>query len=750
MKFTSYLAVFGLYLLLFGLMTFPYWTGDAIAPTRQFLSIGGLDNTSALEVENHKFSDFENGYIPEIWAHMHGNRSGWLALWTGQNELGRPLYQISGFSNAYPLSWVIAGLTNDPWRFITVLSLLTCFVAGVFIVLFCKEVGLHPLAGLISGVSVATSPLFMYWLTFPMFPAVWCWASGALWALTRLGRKEDLLAWSVLSFSGYSLLMTAYPQPVVFHMYLLAGYGIYLIMQKQKEGVREAIRFVALATSALLVSVALAAPIYADLARISAESARVAPDTLFFTSILPRLDSLASALQLLVLGTTPWLLGNPISEQYPFPYDGLSITPLVMFFAVISAFVAFKKTWGWWLAILVICMLAFVHPLYAFCVKYFGFGLSRSNPLGSITLPLCVIVAYGADALVRRTTSWVFCRAAWGGVIGIVAVLFIGIAFGLGHAITIRWDMVLCTLILTGLLAAQVQRTRPILLILALVLVLASISYPLMLRQNPAQIAKTSPLVEKVRASLPADSRFAVAAPGLTVLPPNLNAELGLPSVHSYNSLSPMRYHALIESLGGNVQTFGRWNASIAPDYQSVMFWMSNIGLMLSPKKLTEENLEYLGQESGVYLYKVRSRMGSSLQVVPTRIEVRADGLSIADPRLLPNRTPSKLVDEGDLMEFGVTSEVASVLILSQKFYRDWQAQVLTGSSWTPAQTIVVNGVFQGVLLPSDTQRVRLQFKPYARYAWIADVFWLFLLALLGFTVWRERRHTAVNGVQRG
>ena len=79
------------------------------------------------------------------------------------------------------------------------------------------------------------------------------------------------------------------------------------------------------------------------------------------------------------------------------------------------------------------------------------------------------------------------------------------------------------------------------------------------------------------------------------------------------------------------------------------------------------------------------------------------------------------------------------MLILSQKFHRDWQAQVFDQSGWVYAKTTVVNGVFQGVLLPQNAQRVRLEFKPYARYAWVAHVFWLILLALIGFIAWKKK-----------
>jgi hypothetical protein len=104
-------------------------------------------------------------------------------------------------------------------------------------------------------------------------------------------------------------------------------------------------------------------------------------------------------------------------------------------------------------------------------------------------------------------------------------------------------------------------------------------------------------------------------------------------------------------------------------------------------------------------------------------------------------------LDQGDLLEFEVTAGVPSVLVLSQKFHRDWQAQVFDQSSWVSAKTTVINGVFQGVLLPQNVQRVRLEFKPYARYAWIAHFFWLFLLVLLGFKVWQRKGNLVSKGV---
>ena len=88
-------------------------------------------------------------------------------------------------------------------------------------------------------------------------------------------------------------------------------------------------------------------------------------------------------------------------------------------------------------------------------------------------------------------------------------------------------------------------------------------------------------------------------------------------------------------------------------------------------------------------------------------------------------------MDKGDFLEFEVQGEQNSVLVLSQQYHRDWQATIRTISGWTTARTVPVNSVFQGVALPAGTQTVRLQFLPFARFAWIPHVVWVLVLLLL-------------------
>jgi hypothetical protein len=193
-----------------------------------------------------------------------------------------------------------------------------------------------------------------------------------------------------------------------------------------------------------------------------------------------------------------------------------------------------------------------------------------------------------------------------------------------------------------------------------------------------------------------------------------------------------------LQALEGKTTSFGRWADSIQPDFNGSMFWMSNIALVLSPTpRKADKNLEYLGPTGGVHLYRVMSRMGCCWQVALPKLPTSGD-VQLDDPRNR-GRPAVKSVDQGDVVQIDLQSTAPSLLILSQKFHRDWRAQALTASGWSDVATVPVNGVFQGVVLSDGASQVRLQFLPLARFAWIAHAFWLFVLTLLAVRYARQR-----------
>jgi hypothetical protein len=338
-----------------------------------------------------------------------------------------------------------------------------------------------------------------------------------------------------------------------------------------------------------------------------------------------------------------------------------------------------------------------------------------------------MISAYGVNALVKQSPFRA--KAASLAILATLACLVAASYFFWSNGLSIRWKIVLATLVVVGLLTRQVSSFRAASLVAALIALGAYISFPLILRQ-PSNGVATTHLIDKVSAAVAPDSRFAMAAPGAPFLPPNLNGIFDVASIHSYDSISSRRYQALIRELGGENQTYGRLNEMISPDYDSLAFWMSNISLILSPTTLNHPNLENIGDEGALHLFRVISRMGCCIQMALPD-QTRSDGIELVDRKQILSDRPSKTVDKGDLLEFEVQGEQNSVLVLSQQYHRDWQATVRTISGWTTARTVPVNGVFQGVALPAGTQTVRLQFLPFARFAWVAHVFWAMVLLFL-------------------
>ncbi len=82
-------------------------------------------------------------------------------------------------------------------------------------------------------------------------------------------------------------------------------------------------------------------------------------------------------------------------------------------------------------------------------------------------------------------------------------------------------------------------------------------------------------------------------------------------------------------------------------------------------------------------------------------------------------------------MAYEITNPQPSLLFLSQKFNANWKAKVRTTTGWQKAQTVSVNGFFQGVFLPKGTEKVVLKFLPWVHFIRIGHVFWaLVILAL--------------------
>jgi hypothetical protein len=732
------------YLLAFAMAVWPYlFEGKVIAPHRQTLELAvAAAPLPSQAIENRKFNDFFTVYVPEISQHLKGNRSGWLATWSPYNELGRPLYHSWGFSPAYPPSWLLARFTHDPLLFYRTLVLTLIFAGGTFIFLLLRELRLAPAAAAAAAILFVGSPQIFYWLTFPMFISVWTWSAGIMLGLVRFANRADLAGWSTVCFAAYSLLVMGYPQQVIFHAYLLAGWAVFAAcIVLRRRSVLHVARFLFFSAAAGALAIACALPILLEIATMRASSARTSVEPSFFLAVLPKVDSLEAGLRAIVSLLAPEALGNPISPGHPIDSDGRNAAPLLLFLAAASLSLVWRRVWGLWLAIAVCLLLTFNHPLYVWAVDHLGFNVSRSAPIVVILLPLTLIAAYAIDAALSNNTAVGAPRrfgiAAWP-IAMLLVMLLCALALAYIHGFAVAWGPVMALILLGGASALFFVWPRPSLIVAVAALATLLTAAPLRLAQHPNEIIETSPLVEAIRRNLREGERYAFLSP-TPVLPPNINATLRLATLHTYNSLSAVRYHALLARLGGQTYTYGRHNVSIAPRLNQPDFMISNIAVVLSDHPVHDPRLGEPQRAAGFWLYRINATFGCCRR------------FPIADGRMVDNvveiSTPEtgapvhKSKDLGDLLEMELDEGPKSLVVISQRYDNQWRAEEFRNGSWVAAKTVAVNDVFQGVVVDAGSTRLRLRYQSTVRYAWLANL--VFVGLALGILApWLLRRRS--------
>jgi hypothetical protein len=253
----------------------------------------------------------------------------------------------------------------------------------------------------------------------------------------------------------------------------------------------------------------------------------------------------------------------------------------------------------------------------------------------------------------------------------------------------------------------------------------------------------------RIRSHIPPGALTAVVPGNFPFVSNNFNAYVDIPSIHTYNSLSAERYQRFIESMGGEFTNYGRRNSAINPDYESVSFWMSNIGLVVAPIQLRSPKLQKVdtlpGNTSGqaIFLYSVSQRMGRALVVSHPEVVLSQPSIEIQDPRLSEYEIPRIIDDSADRLVFSVAVDQPSLLLVSQKYHPQWHAEVFDGQRWLERPIVEVNGIFQGVSLTPDDTIIRLSFRPYARWMWVVHLFWAGFVSYIGFMWVRARKIVA-------
>lgn len=676
----------------------------------------GLPPGDEARVQNRDFNDQSSVYVPEIHQHLNGDASGWISTWNPHVELGRPTAQLAGFGKAFPPTLVLSWLTRDALRLYSAQVVLALGLCALFAWLLCRALGLGPVPCLVAALGLSLGVFPTYWMTFALFLWGIAWTLALLWLVARELERPSLARLAGIAFALYALLLSGYPQQIVWHAYLLVGFALWRLARV--PGGRARALALARLGAAVLVGLAAVLPVYLDVAQNARLSARLGADTAFFLKILPPLGGWRNVAGFLLQRFDAFWFGNPIRPEYPVRFNGVSLGPVLSTLALVTLTSPALARRVWPLqAFCAGTLVMTVWPAaYAFGVRHLGLSLSRTVPLSAALIPGVLLAARGAQHLLHerpQRAALALLGLAAGGVVGAAA-------WELRGLLDARFVAVGALAALATLSLAWLRRPWLAALVVA---ALTLWQAPRLALWRPiADVRRTSPLVDYIGSQTEGGWRFALVAGGFgTMLPSNQEAFLGLRSVHSYNSLSPESYQDWTRRISPEgAQTYGRLFTNLSSDalLDGPELGFTGISLFLSGKPMTLTGLRAAGNYAGALVYALRRKPPLEAQAFAYVLDgdgARIEG-ELRDAGLL---AVERTRDQDDRLAFRVTpAERETLLFVSQKHHPQWRAR----SDGRELACLPVNRFYLGVRVPPGTSTVELAFLPAVRWSWVPEL----------------------------
>jgi hypothetical protein len=720
----TYRQAFVVFCLSYLCLLAPYWLwGEQMRSACHATASGVASLTPAqYECDQAKLSDQETEFLPEIATQLQTPHESFVVVRNPWNEFGRPTKHITGNTPANIYTWLIYQFSDDPYVISFIMSVSLTWFAGLFVLLIGREWRLTPFAGCLGAIVMVTMPYIMYWATFPMHIATICWSTGLLYGGIRLIRHNTFTNWVIVTLSMYLLLMLGYPQAVVFALAIVGGYLVIESIKRQRTLIPFVIRMLSAGITALI----LVAPAYLDLYDIYQRSARASVASDFYLLHIQRIDSWLGTAVYTSANLVPQLFGNPGSRDFVFEYDGAGISPWYGLCVLITLVGRWRASWWWGIVIVIMIVLTISPSIYLTLVEAIPLlRISQWAPLWSAVLPIVVCVMLAVDTLSTippKRLAWIV--SLWG--IGVIAVVIGATSVAEALAVTlIPWQVGLIATMcigMIGLIWLPAQRTW--IIVGVTILTIAVYSMPLQRRQPADAVVTTSDLTTAITQHIPPQSRFANLSVELNhLMPPNFNTLHQIASIHTYHNFIGTPYQQALGQLGGKLVTYGRINGTIAPDIDGTMFWMSNIGMVMSHQPLTHPNLTAVATVGDTYLYTTETRMGSSWRM-PV-VDNNANDIRIDDYRSRPSIPIIAHIDHGDRIDITIAPRpYTTLIVISEQFSPAWQAQVFDGQTWQATRTVTVNGAFLGVLVPNNIRTVQLTYTTPVQWMWLSHLVW--------------------------
>jgi len=191
--------------------------------------------------------------------------------------------------------------------------------------------------------------------------------------------------------------------------------------------------------------------------------------------------------------------------------------------------------------------------------------------------------------------------------------------------------------------------------------------------------------------------------------------------VNSYDSLSSRRYQELVGHWSAvGTRTYGRHFKFLDIEWALAdqAFPFSNVHLILSTRPIATDQLTLAAEVNGIKLYETATAPIGLLQTRHFQFSNR--GEAAIDPLASPANLQSHRVEMlNDFQRIEVTaSPDETLLFLSQQYHRAWRARSHNGA----LRTVIVNGFYQGVVLPPNTSEIELFFRQFVLWSWLPQL----------------------------
>lgn len=689
-----------------------------------------------------RYSDYLNQEVVETHLSIVEPRSGVFATWTDSSGFGRALFPHFGYTQTNFATWLSSLFSNNALVILTIRNLVFIYLAGLFLVLYGTALGFNRYATILAGFMYATQPMFTTWSTNMPFFVGATFGMGLVYGIHQLIYRPSFGYWVLVSLLIHLQITTSYLQTTVYVAYFIAIFFVILV-QKTHINIKNTLIKLGIVMSATVIGIIASIPMIYDLYIEYTMSIRQNSQIgLPYNFPIEYPDQLIRLIMPGVYSNIDYLSGSYYNLLL-----GTHTTLPTFLLVLLAATTKIRQLYGWILMLLIAYVLSHNQTLHTISFStIFPIISVWAKPFNWATLhiPIGVLMMWGIQIIFNRSTTLLRLPASV--IIGLTSILLIIVIYvGNIYAYDIDWRIIavyaIASLIIAGAMVIKLSHTTIVLMFIGMITTSVFVTFPTLYRAPetfaslvPTQYQQTLTTLESLDEKhgnvvyYDAENRQCCYVAG------NQPTLYGISTIHLYKSSMSVYYINFIESLNGSFVKQKR-NSGVIPDFDSVDFWMANAQLIVSDTKLNHPNLTYTNNIGRLFVYTNNWQAGCCLLIPnvqsPTPQIDKYDNLSIsvAPETLLQAQTITKGSDQGDIITFTLQdASSSSLLVLSQIYHRQWKVQArVADGHWIDAATVVVNGKYQGVIIPPQSTALRMQFLPWSRLMWVFHGMWICL-----------------------